>query len=1012
MTTDLRLKEIINKKLFIGPKYAQFDLVNYCNLKCNFCFIHSPFLKKEFVKGKSWKRQKLNFYLFKKVVDDLIEMQTKDFIFSGPGEPFLHPQMMEMIDYLEKKGADSLYITTNGTLFNKKIIDKLLRYKLKIILAINIGAGSVKGYAKTHAFDKKETFVKLKKDLKLINKLKKKHKKNNLVVELINNIYNENFNDIKNIISFSKQINADNLVFRKTEFLGRFIKDFSLNSAQIEEIKKLFNENPSLFTDLYKTSCKVKETWKCFVGYYFTRIGVDGTVAPCCYGGIALGNLNKQNFETIWKSEAYQNFRNKSINISSKNVLLENCKDCSHYESINLPVYKKLKKYTLNNFLLSESKFFNNLLFSYIWSKQNKKIILLSNHNLKDLLPKVKPVIFVSTNFINKPGYLSWSDLKRLQSQGISIQSSGLSGINLLFQNAREPNKEYRQRIWREIYWSKKTLERKLGKEVEYFYYPAGAYNNLIINMLKKAGYKGAITQEFGLNDKEIDPFKLKSITIEEDDAEEDIKKKLKGVQPEKKLKKYHKVSVVIPTYNRKRLLKPVILSLFKQDYPKNKYEIIVVDDGGTDGTDKMVKQMAKKSSVKLRYFWQEKRGYRAGAARNIGIRNAKNDIVLFIDSDIVAHPELIREHVKIHNNNENVVVIGYAAAHSCKSTYNVDEIISIVNNDYNNIKNVKILPDYREVIYSKCMDDLTEYKDPWITLFSNNVSVSKKALMDVGLFDEQFIGWGVEDIELGYRLYKKGLTYVLNRKAIGYHIGTEEDQLSPMLSPDDEKFKRYARNMKLFYMKFPEKPVKRELVKLNFGLPSKYRLFKDKPYSHVIYLNSGCNNGCSFCKNRIDKHKTTEEIKEKLELIANRGKIVFAGGEPTIRKDIFELVYSARKLGFQKIKIRSNGRMFFYKDFCDHIIKAGCNSFEIYLFGHKPQIHDRVTRVDGSFQQSLRGIRNLLEMGQEIQVSIVLTKKGYKNMNEIRDFLRNNNINNYKFITFDPVRRKVVKVV
>ena len=85
------------------------------------------------------------------------------------------------------------------------------------------------------------------------------------------------------------------------------------------------------------------------------------------------------------------------------------------------------------------------------------------------------------------------------------------------------------------------------------------------------------------------------------------------------------------------------------------------------------------------------------------------------------------------------------------------------------------------------------------------------------------------------------------------------------------------------------------------------------------------CNNNCRFCV-VADKRKfgdlTTKELKKQMEEGRKTCEdIVFTGGEPTIRKDIFELVRYAKKLKFDTIQIQTNGRMFASKKFCEKII-------------------------------------------------------------------------------------------
>ena len=80
--------------------------------------------------------------------------------------------------------------------------------------------------------------------------------------------------------------------------------------------------------------------------------------------------------------------------------------------------------------------------------------------------------------------------------------------------------------------------------------------------------------------------------------------------------------------------------------------------------------------------------------------------------------------------------------------------------------------------------------------------------------------------------------------------------------------------------------------------------------------------------QNKFKLEKTTEQIKEDLNKARERcDSVVLVGGEPTIRKDIIEIVKYAKQLGFKKIQIQTNGRRFAYKNFC---IKKGWQRNEI----------------------------------------------------------------------------------
>lgn len=105
-------------------------------------------------------------------------------------------------------------------------------------------------------------------------------------------------------------------------------------------------------------------------------------------------------------------------------------------------------------------------------------------------------------------------------------------------------------------------------------------------------------------------------------------------------------VSVIIPTWNRRELLREVIESLWRQSLPPEQFEVIVVDDASSDGTDEMIRTMQQQSPCTLRY---ERMNRNRGAthARNVGARIARGEILAFTDSDCAAGVNWLRRGVE-----------------------------------------------------------------------------------------------------------------------------------------------------------------------------------------------------------------------------------------------------------------------------------------------------------------------------------------------------------------------------
>ncbi|MCD6371589.1 MAG: radical SAM protein [Candidatus Aenigmarchaeota archaeon] len=145
---------------------------------------------------------------------------------------------------------------------------------------------------------------------------------------------------------------------------------------------------------------------------------------------------------------------------------------------------------------------------------------------------------------------------------------------------------------------------------------------------------------------------------------------------------------------------------------------------------------------------------------------------------------------------------------------------------------------------------------------------------------------------------------------------------------------------------------------------------------------------------------RSTEEIKEDIKLAKELGAKVlgFTGGEPTIRKDIFELVSYAKSLEIPVIRIQSNGIKFEDMEFAISLSKF-VDSFRIFLFGRE-EIHDYLVQVKGAYKQVVKGIENLKKLGKTVEIDTVLTKENYRLLPQmVRFFMEEYGISRYVFI-------------
>jgi glycosyltransferase involved in cell wall biosynthesis len=231
--------------------------------------------------------------------------------------------------------------------------------------------------------------------------------------------------------------------------------------------------------------------------------------------------------------------------------------------------------------------------------------------------------------------------------------------------------------------------------------------------------------------------------------------------------------SVVIPTYNRAELLRRTLESLARQDLPKAAFEVLVVDDGSSDGTAEVVAGFSDRLDV--RYFFQPDEGWRVAQARNVGIAHATGEVCVFVDSGVLLHSGCVRAHVETHEQASGpVAVCGYVYGFD-NNDFDAEEMIRTLDFDDPDAT-IEVLretgrwADLREPFYARHAYDLGRLPAPWVLYWTCNVSAPTDRLRAVGGFDEQFRSWGGEDIDLGYRLHLDGVRFVLNRAASSIH--------------------------------------------------------------------------------------------------------------------------------------------------------------------------------------------------------------------------------------------------
>lgn len=244
------------------------------------------------------------------------------------------------------------------------------------------------------------------------------------------------------------------------------------------------------------------------------------------------------------------------------------------------------------------------------------------------------------------------------------------------------------------------------------------------------------------------------------------------------------KISLIIPTRGKAGLLRRTLASLEKQTLSPGEFEVVVIDDGSRDETPAFLAGYAGPCRlVTVRH--EESRG--RAAARNAGLRAAGGDLVVFLDDDMEVVPEFLAAHRALHEAGAGRVGVG--------NVLNAPEITDSPIARYMSSRGAQKIQGRGPL--------------PWKYFSTNNSSVPMVHLREAGFFDEEFVTYGFEDLELGYRLFRSaGLNFLFVEEARSLHIHYHD--------LDDVLEKKYVSGRSSLAILFRKHPETRRLLRFD----------------------------------------------------------------------------------------------------------------------------------------------------------------------------------------------------
>ncbi|MCF6307118.1 MAG: glycosyltransferase family 2 protein [Flavobacteriaceae bacterium] len=230
--------------------------------------------------------------------------------------------------------------------------------------------------------------------------------------------------------------------------------------------------------------------------------------------------------------------------------------------------------------------------------------------------------------------------------------------------------------------------------------------------------------------------------------------------------------SLITPTYNWPEALELLLLSIIKQSVLPN--EVIVADDGSKKETSDLIKRFQKDFPVPLHHIWHEDINNRKPTIMNKAIASSKNNYIIEIDGDIIMHKDFIKDHLSLAE--KDVYLYG--------SRVNIQEqyLKTLFKNKQINFNffSKGIKKRGRTLHIPFLANRYKKESNLSSKLRGCNMSFWKDDFIKINGFNEELIGWGVDDSEMVQRLINNGIKGKrLKYKAIVYHIYHNEQDKS-----------------------------------------------------------------------------------------------------------------------------------------------------------------------------------------------------------------------------------------
>lgn len=259
-------------------------------------------------------------------------------------------------------------------------------------------------------------------------------------------------------------------------------------------------------------------------------------------------------------------------------------------------------------------------------------------------------------------------------------------------------------------------------------------------------------------------------------------------------------ISLIIPSFNNAAFLSNVILHLTQQNVSADRFEVIVVEDGGTDNTSEILKDLwsTYKDKFNLKFIYWPKihpqqgpqNFFRAGLARNLASQYSEAEFLFFLDSDMLTPPNFIETALAALKKNDVIQFQRFHIKQDISQNQPIYKNISADRDTYIEEAN------YWNQLFTS--PDWMSLKHHWKFTCTYALGLKKSDFLEVGRFKKYYVSYGFEDTDLGYELFLRKKKFLLVQTPL-FHL-TSYNQMQYQNS-QIKRLQLLRKTAELFYL-------------------------------------------------------------------------------------------------------------------------------------------------------------------------------------------------------------------